>query len=63
MTRFDISLPEGVAMVLWTLEHAWGGELFVSKILSSLITDVAEAIGPSCEKPVVDIRRGGIHEK
>ena len=53
MTRFNISLEEGVQMVLWSLEHALGGELFVPKIPSYRITDVAEAIGPSCEKPVV----------
>src|SRR6187402_3209497 len=46
MTRFNISLPEGVDMVLHALETAWGGELFVPKIPSYRITDVAEAIGP-----------------
>ena len=64
MTRFNISLSEGVDMVLWALEHALGGELFVPKIPSYRITDVAEAIGPSCEKPVVGIRPGEkIHEE
>ena len=64
MTRFNISLEEGVQMVLWSLEHALGGELFVPKIPSYRITDVAEAIGPSCEKPVVGIRPGEkIHEE
>ena len=64
MTRFNISLQEGVAMVLWSLEHAMGGELFVPKIPSYRITDVAEAIGPGCEKPVVGIRPGEkIHEE
>jgi len=64
MTRFNISLAEGVAMVLWALEHALGGELFVPKIPSYRITDVAEAIGPSCAKPVVGIRPGEkIHEE
>jgi len=64
MTRFNISLAEGVAMVLWSLEHALGGELFVPKIPSYRITDVAEAIGPSCAKPVVGIRPGEkIHEE
>ena len=63
MTRFNISLSEGVAMVQWTLEHALGGELFVPKIPSYRITDVAEAIGPSCEKPITGIRPGEkIHE-
>ena len=64
MTRFNISLNEGVSMVLWTLENALGGELFVPKIPSYRITDVAEAIGPSCEKPVTGIRPGEkIHEE
>ena len=64
MTRFNISLAEGVAMVLWTLENALGGELLVPKIPSYRITDVAEAIGPGCEKPVVGIRPGEkIHEE
>jgi len=64
MTRFNISLSEGVAMVLWALEHALGGELFVPKIPSYRITDVAEAIGPSCEKPITGIRPGEkIHEE
>jgi len=64
MTRFNISLSEGVAMVLWTLENALGGELFVPKIPSYRITDVAEAIGPSCDKPITGIRPGEkIHEE
>lgn len=64
MTRFNIGLQEGVDMVLWTLENATGGELFVPKIPSYRITDVAEAIGPECEKPVVGIRPGEkIHEE
>ena len=64
MTRFNISLQEGVAMVLWTLEHALGSELLVPKIPSYRIMDVAEAIGPGCEKPIVGIRPGEkIHEE
>jgi len=64
MTRFNISLSEGVAMVFWVLENAMGGELFVPKIPSYRITDVAEAIGPSCEKPITGIRPGEkIHEE
>ncbi len=64
MTRFNISLQEGVEMVLWSLENTLGGELFVPKIPSYRITDVADAIGPSCEKPVVGIRPGEkIHEE
>lgn len=64
MTRFNISLQEGVAMVLWTLEQALGCELLVPKIPSYRIMDVAEAIGPGCEKPIVGIRPGEkIHEE
>ncbi|MBD2113945.1 MULTISPECIES: UDP-N-acetylglucosamine 4,6-dehydratase (inverting) [Cyanophyceae] len=64
MTRFNISLEEGVDMVLWAIKHAWGGEIFVPRIPSYLITDVAKAIGPDCEYPVVGIRPGEkIHEE
>jgi FlaA1/EpsC-like NDP-sugar epimerase len=64
MTRFNISLSEGVAMVLWAIENALGGELFIPKIPSYRITDVAEAIGPRCQKPIVGIRPGEkIHEE
>jgi UDP-N-acetylglucosamine 4,6-dehydratase len=64
MTRFNISLSEGVDMVLHALEHAWGGEIFVPKIPSYKITDVAEAIGPECEQKVIGIRPGEkIHEE
>jgi FlaA1/EpsC-like NDP-sugar epimerase len=64
MTRFNISLADGVKMVLHALEHAWGGELFVPKIPSYRITDLAEAIGPECEHPVIGIRPGEkIHEE
>ncbi|MCE7055307.1 UDP-N-acetylglucosamine 4,6-dehydratase (inverting) [Algoriphagus sp. AGSA1] len=64
MTRFNISLQGGVEMVIHALQHAWGGELFVPKIPSYRIMDVAEAIGPECEKPYVGIRPGEkIHEE
>ncbi|MDG0993763.1 MAG: UDP-N-acetylglucosamine 4,6-dehydratase (inverting) [Akkermansiaceae bacterium] len=64
MTRFNISLADGVKMVLHALEHAWGGELFVPKIPSYRITDLAKAIGPDCEHPVIGIRPGEkIHEE
>ena len=64
MTRFNISLQGGVDMVMHALEHAWGGELFVPKIPSYKITEVAEAIGPQCVKPNVGIRPGEkIHEE
>ena len=64
MTRFNISLADGVEMVLHAMEHSWGGELNVPKIPSYRITDVAEAIGPECEHPVIGIRPGEkIHEE
>ena len=64
MTRFNISLPEGVEMVLWSLQNMLGGELFVPKIPSYKIIDVAEAIGPSCRKEIIGIRPGEkIHEE
>lgn len=64
MTRFNISLNEGVEMVLYSLEHCIGGEVIVPKIPSYRITDVAEAIGPGCEMPEVGIRPGEkLHEE
>ena len=64
MTRFNISLAEGVQMVLHAIKEAWGGEILVPKIPSYRITDLAEAIGPECEYPVVGIRPGEkIHEE
>ncbi len=64
MTRFNISLKGGVDMVLHALETAWGGELFVPKIPSYKIMDVAKAIGPECEYKVSGIRPGEkIHEE
>jgi len=64
MTRFNITLEEGVRMVLYAIENAWGGELFVPKIPSYKITDVAEAVCPKCEKKVVGIRPGEkLHEE
>ena len=64
MTRFNISLKGGVDMVMHALEHAWGGEIFVPKIPSYRITDVAEAVCEKCEKPIVGIRPGEkIHEE
>lgn len=64
MTRFNISLQEGVEMVFWALDQAIGGEIFVPKIPSYRIMDVAEAIGPNCHKPTVGLRPGEkIHEE
>lgn len=64
MTRFNISLTGGVEMVLHALKTAWGGELFVPKIPSYRIMDVAKAIGPDCEYRIEGIRPGEkIHEE
>lgn len=64
MTRFNITLTEGVELVLYALTHAMGGEIFVPKIPSYRITDVARAIGPNCKCPIVGIRPGEkIHEE
>ena len=64
MTRFNISLDDGVSMVLWGLEHMEGGEVFVPKIPSYRILDVADAICSDCTKPVVGIRPGEkLHEE
>jgi UDP-N-acetylglucosamine 4,6-dehydratase len=64
MTRFNISLDGGVEMVMHALEHAWGGEIFIPKIPSYRITDVANAIGPECKQITVGIRPGEkVHEE
>ena len=64
MTRFNISLQGGVEMVMHAIEYAWGGEIFIPKIPSYRITDVANAIAPSCEQVIVGIRPGEkIHEE
>ena len=64
MTRFNITLNEGVDMVLWAMENMLGGEIFVPKIPSYRILDVAEAVCPACKKPVVGIRPGEkLHEE
>ena len=64
MTRFNITLDEGVEMVTWALEHAIGGEILVPKIPSYTISTVAEAIGPSCKKEIIGIRPGEkLHEE
>ena len=64
MTRFNILLKEGVNMVLHALGEAWGGEIFVPKIPSYKIIDLAKAIGPDCKLQVIGIRPGEkIHEE
>lgn len=64
MTRFNISLEDGVQMVMNALDKAWGGELYVPKIPSYKITEVAKAIGPECKQEIVGIRPGEkVHEE
>jgi UDP-N-acetylglucosamine 4,6-dehydratase/5-epimerase len=64
MTRFNISLDEGVDLVLHALQFAWGGEIFVPKIPSFKITDLAEAMAPSARQEIVGIRPGEkLHEE
>lgn len=64
MTRFNITLEEGVDMVLYAIENSWGGELFVPKIPSYKILDVAKAVAPNCKTEVVGIRPGEkLHEE
>ena len=64
MTRFNISLNEGVEMVHWAIENAHGTEILVPKIPSYRITDVAKAVAPSCQTEIVGIRPGEkLHEE
>jgi UDP-N-acetylglucosamine 4,6-dehydratase len=64
MTRFNITLDEGVNLVFHALENAWGGELYVPKIPSYKILDVAKAIAPNCKVDIVGIRPGEkLHEE
>jgi len=64
MTRFNISLQDGVNLVLFALEHQLGGEIFVPKIPSYRITDLATAIAPNAKQEIVGIRPGEkLHEE
>lgn len=64
MTRFNISLEEGVDLVLWALENHLGGEIFIPKIPSYHIKDVATAIAPDLPQVEVGIRPGEkLHEE
>lgn len=64
MTRFNISVEEGMNLVLYALEHGWGGEIFVPKIPSYHITALAKAICPECKLTITGIRPGEkIHEE
>ncbi len=63
MTRFNISLKDGVGLVLWAFENSIGGEIFVPKIPSYNILDVAKAVGPNCKIEEIGIRVGEkLHE-
>jgi UDP-N-acetylglucosamine 4,6-dehydratase len=64
MTRFNISLEDGCEMVFYAIEKAWGGEIFVPKIPSYKIVDVATAIAPECKQVEIGIRPGEkLHEE
>lgn len=63
MTRFWITIEQGVDFVLWCLEHMYGGELFIPKIPSMNIMDLAKVIAPECETKIIGIRPGEkLHE-
>lgn len=63
MTRFWITLPQGVELVLFAMEHLAGGEVFVPKIPSMKVTDLADVIAPGAEREVIGIRPGEkLHE-
>ena len=64
MTRFNISLEDGCEMVFYAIKNAWGGEVFVPKIPSYKVVDVATAIAPELEQKVIGIRPGEkLHEE
>ena len=64
MTRFNITIDEGIKLVLFALKNGKGGEIFISKIPSYKIIDVAKAINPNCKIKIIGIRPGEkIHEE
>lgn len=64
MTRFNITPEDGVRLVFFALANMWGGEIFIPKIPSYRILDLAEAIAPRCRKEIVGIRPGEkLHEE
>ena len=64
MTRFNITMDEGIKLVLFALKNGKGGEIFISKIPSYKIVDVAKAINPNCKIKIIGIRPGEkIHEE
>lgn len=63
MTRFAITLEEGVQMVLWVIKNSLGGEIFVPKIPSFKILDLAKIMSPKSRIKYIGIRKGEkIHE-
>jgi UDP-N-acetylglucosamine 4,6-dehydratase len=58
MTRFLITLSEGVEFVLQSLKNMVGGELFVPKIPACTVADLAEVLAPNCEKEIIGLRPG-----
>ena len=64
MTRFNISLQDGVNIVMYALQHHLGGEIFVPKLPSYRIMDIAEAIAPECKTEIIGVRPGEkLHEE
>jgi len=64
MTRFNITLEEGVKLVYYALQNMWGGEIYVPKIPSYRILDVAKAVAPECKINIIGVRPGEkIHEE
>ena len=64
MTRFNISIQEGVELVFFALENSYGGEIYIPKIPSYNILDLAKAIDENCELKVIGIRPGEkLHEE
>lgn len=64
MTRFNISLEESVEAVVWAFNNMLGGEIFVPKIKSFRVTDLAKAINPNCNFKIIGIRPGEkLHEE
>jgi UDP-N-acetylglucosamine 4,6-dehydratase (inverting) len=64
MTRFNITLEQGVDFVLYSLQKMWGGELFVPKIPSYRITDIAKAVCEDCKIDIIGLRPGEkLHEE
>lgn len=64
MTRFNITVTEGINLIFYAIANAWGGEIFVPKIPSFKVTDLAEAIAPGSRHDIIGIRPGEkIHEE